>query len=52
MRADTANGNVSFLKIWLSACTAEEYKVLSIKFEDAASRNPTKMRKKFPENMT
>lgn len=37
---------------WLSACTAEEYKVLSIKFEDAASRNPTKMRKKFPENMT
>lgn len=52
MRADTANGNVSLLKIWLSACTAEENKALSIKSEDAASRNPTKMKKKLLENMT
>lgn len=51
MRADTANGNVSLLKIWLSACTAEN-KALSIKFEDAASRNPTKMKKKLLENTT
>lgn len=52
MGADTANGNVSILQIWLSACTAEENKILSIKFEHTASRNPTKMTKKLPEYMT
>lgn len=52
MGADTANGNVSLLQIWLSACTAEKNKTLSIKFEDAASRNPTKMTKILSECMT
>lgn len=52
MGTHTANSNVSLLKIWLSACTAEENKTLSIKFEDTASRNPTKMTKKLPEYMT
>lgn len=52
MGADTANGDMSLLQIWLSACTAEENKTFSIKFEDTASRNPTKMTKKLPEYMT
>lgn len=52
MGADTANDNVSLLQIWLSACTAEKNKTLLIKFEDAASRNPTKMTKELSECTT